>query len=553
MSKLILTPKTLWKDFDDTLPLKESVLSTNAVNGVNINSVYFSGRSVGNERVRIYGIYAKNVIKSKGSILIIPDVNEQVDYELILKYAQNGYDVLSVDLQGVVDGKKDYTKYPESVDYANYEKSYDRMWRVDETAKKTSWYEWVSVCRYALSYLKNKNPNNKIGLLGIKYGSLIAFMLSAIDKKVDCSCNLFGGGWLAYKGISKFSNEEFEINEERRRFLAGIEVQAYAQFVTCPVLFLGCTNSIDFDLERSMDTLMRIQNQEDLRFNFVTYANSVLDSHSYNDTAIFFDRFLSSEKVYYTQRPQLKVELEGKDVYYTVDNVDNKNLVSLSVLCAKYNVNPTERVWYDVDTLVSKTDSEFVFKRPNYDNFEKDISFVVARYKNGLTISSKLNYFEVNSDLTVNMPSIIYSTQNLKTNFIVQHIKTPLLGGVFAIKDLIFVDDGPFKIDGLFTKNTLQSYKIKEISNSLSSSSSFKFDFYSSMLTDLVVTIKDNNGVEFVAVRKIDGGEFWNNVLIDFNEFKTKEGLSISDYSSICVVEISSTGEFAINNFLLLN
>ncbi len=553
MSQTILTPKTLWKDFDDTLPLKVSVLSTNAVNGVNLNCIYFSGRSIESERVRVYGVYAKNVIKSKGSILIIPDVNEQVDYELILKYAQNGYDVLSVDLQGFVKGKKDYTKYPESINYANYEQSYNYMWRVDNTAKQTSWYEWVSVCRYAVSFLKEKNPNENVGVLGIKYGSLIAFMLASTDNRIDCSCNLFGGGWLAYKGISKFSNEEFEIDEERRRFLAGIDVQAYAQFITCPVMFLACTNSSDFDLERSMDTLARIQNQQDLRFSFVTYANNVLDSHSYDDTVIFFDKFLAKKKVFYPEKPQLKVELKGKDVYYTVNNVDNKNLVSLSVLCAKYNKNPIERVWYSVDTLVSQGDNEFIFKRPNYSNFDTDLSFAVTRYKNGLTISSKLTYLNIETDLTVNMPSIIYSTETFRTNFIAENIKTPLLGGVYALEDLIYVDDGPFNIKGLFTKNTLQSYKIKDIAKTLSSSSSFKFDFYSSMLTDLVVTLKDDKGTEFIAERKIDGGEFWNNVLIDFNEFKTKDGLSIDDYSSLCVVAISSTGEFAINNFLLLN
>ncbi len=553
MAELILTPKTLWKDFDDTLALEENILFVNAVNGVNLNYIYFLGRNVDNERVKIYGIYAKNQIKSKGSILIIPDVNEQIDIELILKYAQNGYDVLCVDLQGYLEGKSHFTNYPKKVEYANYEKSYERTWRVDKTAKQTSWYEWVGVCRYAVSYLKNKNPNHKVGLLGVKFGSLIAFMLASTDSRVDCTCNLFGGGWLAYKGILKFSNDELEINEERRRFLAGIDVQAYAQFITCPVMFLACTNSDDFDFERSMDTLLRIQNQEDLHFSFVTNANNVLDLNSYENTVVFFDKFLSNEKVFYPQKPQLKVELDGKDVCYVVNNLDRKNLVSLNVFCAKYNINPVERVWHILDTTVSQANGEFVFKRPNYDCFKYDISFAVARYKNGLTISSKLSHFVAESDITVNMPSIIFSTETFKTNFIVKEIKIPLLGGVYAIEDLTRIDEGPFNIQGLFSKNTLQSYRIKEIAKSLSSSSSLKFDFYSKIDTDLILILKDCDGKEYIAERKITGGEFWNNVLIDFNEFKTKEGISIDDYSTLCQVEISSAGEFAINNFLLLN
>ncbi len=553
MTHTILTPKTLWKGFDDTLPLKESVLSTNAVNGVNINCIYFSGRNVDKDRVRIFGIYAKNVIKSKGSILIIPDVNKQVDFELVLKYAQNGYDVLSIDLQGYTENKKDYTKYPESISYANFNLANDYMWRADKSAKHTSWYEWVSVCRYAVSYLKEKSPKNKVGLLGIKYGSLIAFMLSAIDSRVDCSCNLFGGGWLAYKGISKFSEEEFEINEERRRFIAGIEAQSYAQFITCPVMFLGCTNSSDFDVERSMDTLMRIQNQQDLRFLFEPYAKGVLNNYGYVNSVLFFDKFLASKKIFYPEKPQIKTEIDGNNVYYYVSGIDKKNLISLKVLCTKYSNNPVERIWHEVDDFVKFKDGEYVYKRPNYNEFNVDVSYVVAYYKNGLTISSKLNFFKIEEESLITMPSVVYSTEMFKTSFIAKNIRTPLLGEIFSIEDLYCVDDGPFNIQGLFTKNTLKSYKIKEMSKNLSRTSSLKFDFYTSMLTNLVITLQDVKGNLYFVERKIDGGEFWQNVFIDFNEFKTTDGISIDDFTSLVSVEISSTGEYAINNFLLLN
>ncbi len=552
MTQSILTPKTLWKDFDDSLATKESVLSTNGLNGVNVNFIYFSGRQIGNERVRVFAIYAKNVIKSKGSILIIPDVNEQVDYELVLNYAQKGYDVLSIDLQGAVNDKKDFTKYPESINYANYAQAGDYMWRVEKGAKQTSWYEWVGVCRYAISYLKEKNPSHKIGVMGVKYGSLIAFMLAGTDSRVDCSCNLFGGGWLAYKGISKFSDKEVEMNEERRRFLAGIDVQAYAQFITCPVFFLACTNSYDFDVERSMDTLMRIQNQQDLRFSFVTYAKNVLDKHCYEDTVLFFDKFLANKKVFYPDKPQLKTEIKGKDVYYTVTGVDGKDLSSLTVLCAKYNENPIERVWQKVDTLVSQNGNEYVFKRPNYVGFDVDLSFVVALYKNGLSISSKLTYCKIEEEFRVNMPSIIYSTEKFRTTFIAKDIKTQLFGGIFALEYLYYVGDGPNEIQGLFSKNTLLSYKIKEMSTMLKGSSLLKLDFYTSMLTNLVITVTDNTGKEYFVEREMDGAEIWRNVFVNFSEFKTKDGINIDDYNSLSTVSISSTGEFAINNFLLL-
>ena len=45
-----------------------------------------------------------------------------------------------------------------------------------------------------ISFLKSKNPDNKIGVLGIKHGANVLWQLSAMDKRVDASTFLFGAG-----------------------------------------------------------------------------------------------------------------------------------------------------------------------------------------------------------------------------------------------------------------------------------------------------------------------------------------------------------------------
>lgn len=556
MAQTILTPKTLWEDFNDTLPLKESIVKSLSINGIDIKHIYFSGREIGGERVRIYGIYAKNLKESKGSILILPDVYSSIDTELIVKYASLGYEVLSVDLGGKATiqntAKKDYTSYPNAISYANIENAYESMYFVHTSAKETSWYEWTSVARYAVSYLKSQNNKNKIGVLGIKYSSNIAFMLSATDSRISASCNLFGAGWLAYKGLSKHSGEEIEMNEERYRFLAGIEVQAYSQFITCPVMFLSSTNNDEFDFERSVDTLSRISNQEDLRYNFVTYSKDVLDYRCFIDTTLFFDKHLANSSVNFPKQPQLQAENNDGEITYEIIVDDYKNIKTVHLLCANYTENSLERVWFRA-TEKEKDKEKVIFTRPNYENYNFDIAFAVVSYNSGVTISSKICYNKFDAKSQVKLPKIIFSSYNLITGFIAEDIKDDnLIGGIFADEKIYHLQKGPGGLPGLFTNNTLTSYRLKQLKNELKLSSTFKFDVYSAVFTTLKLAITDCDGNVYFYEKKVNQNNFWQNVLVGLLEFKTKDGIGIENPNKLLSISITSVGEFAINNFLLL-
>ncbi len=553
MVQKILTPISLWKGFDDTLPLKESVISSVSINSITLNRIYFSARNVeDNERVRVYGVYAKNLIKSKGSILIIPDIFEEIDTELIIKYASLGYDVISVDLQGYVENKVDFTKYPTKIAYANSQNANEHMYYATKTAKETSWYEWCAVCRYAVSYLKNANSDNRIGVIGIKNSSMIAFMLSAIDKRVDASCNLFGGGWLAYKGINKSSGEEIVMDEERYRFLGAVDAQAYSQFITCPLLFLTTTNNGNFDFERAMNTLQYVNNQDDLRYNFVSYGGSILDVHCFNDTVLFLDKYLGKENVFYPKQPQIKSYDTSGEVFYEVSNVDKKNLKSIHLLTANALDNSNERVWFKVYDYEINEDGNYLFSRQNYENYTNDISFVVVSYKNGLTISSRLNYHKIENLSKLKKPSIIYTSDKFITSFVAKNLKSNIIGNLFAEGDLYHRNVGPNEIVGVFSVNELVSFRIKELSGVIKSSSSFKLDIYSAIDTTITITLLDKSNNEYFAYKKLNGGEFWQNILVNISDFKTNEGLMVTDLSNLVTISVSSVGEFGLNNFLLL-
>ncbi len=551
MAETILTPITMWSSFDDSLPLKEVKLNTFTLQNATYTNVYFSGRQVGANRVRIYGLFVQQKTNSKGSILVLPDVCDKIDGELVNHFAMQGYDVLAVDLRGENE-EGEYTKYPEEISYANYVKCKDTFEYAHNLANQTCWYEWTAVARYAVSYLKSKNPSGIVGVIANRYSANVLWQLSATDKRVDCAVFLFGAGWLAYKGVNKYEEAKIgiELNEERYRFIAGIEAQSYATYVTCPVLFLGATNSETFDAERSVETLLRLPNQDTTWFNFITIAKDVLDENCLKDVDLFFLKFIAKQSVALPKTPQLEIESDEEEIIYNVDYYSKNSIDAIHVLSSSNVYNTSDRVWYNVTPIISDS-GKYIFKRKAYGNVDFEIAFAIVKYKNGFTISSKFNYKKLNIKSLSKTPSVLFSSLKQPANFIVENIKTELLGNAFS-SSLYSIKDGPFNIKGIYSTNTLTTYAVRKIVDTIDENSFLKFDVASNFSDTLKIEIKLDSGEVYVKEVALIGGDFWQNVQILLSDFKDENAKSMREYNKIISISVSSLGAFIINNFILL-
>lgn len=551
MAETILTPITLWNSFDDGLPLKEVQLNTFTLNGAVYSQVYFSGRQVGLERVRIFGLYARQKQKSKGSILILPDVVDTIDGELVNHFVNLGYDVLAVDLRGKYLTEGECTKYPAEISYANYACIGDTFYSATNLASQTCWYEWTAVARYAVSYLKSKRPENKVGVIGIRYASNVLWQLSATDKRVDASTFLFGAGWLAYKGISKYSDETIELNEERYRFIAGVEAQSYASYVTCPVLYLSTTNSDQFDAERAVDTLSKLPNQDKCWFNFTSVAKDVLDEHSLIDVELFFNKFIAGEKVLLPSIPELKIDFEDESIYYNLNYSNKKDVAKIFILASNNDLNTCDRVWYNVMPK-ERSDGKVEFRQKVYGKVDFEIAFAVIKYNNGFTVSSRFEFQKIDVSSSSKTPSVLFSSLKQPVNFVVEDIKIPLLGNVFAKSRLYNFKKGPYGILGIFSENTLTSYAVRKIASYIEQDSFIKFDAYSPLNEKLLIKITMSDKTQYEKMFDLTGGEFWQSVQVPILDFKDENAKCIRDFEKIESISISSNGAFMINNFILI-
>ena len=93
---------TLWRDFDEHLPLREEILSERDVfDGVILREVYFLGRQTLYGRVKIYAqSFLPKDKENYPSVMIFFEAGLGFDMKLVEHFTKQGYGVLCVDYCG---------------------------------------------------------------------------------------------------------------------------------------------------------------------------------------------------------------------------------------------------------------------------------------------------------------------------------------------------------------------------------------------------------------------------------------------------------------------
>ncbi len=551
MTHQILTPVTMWNDFNTSLPLKSCAVKTYALNKVDFSHVYFSGREVDGERVRIFGVYAKQKTKKANTIIIIPNVNEGISEDMVIHFTGLGYNVLTFDLRGKVDGASDYTKYPQKISYANYDLVGETFYSAHSSAKETCWYEWCAVAKYAVSFALDKNPNGKIGVLGVKYGADVAWMLSGSDDRISAVSFAFGAGWHAYQGISKYSEDDLELNDERYRFISGVDSQSYAQNVKVPVMFVSTTNSAEFDGDRAFDTLQRVDNNDKCWRAFITNAIDVLDDKCLTNIELFFEKFIKGGKIKLYSEPTIEAEIENEEVIYTVEVNKIEDVDRMYLFASSNDIDPIKRVW-TVIYPKEKVKNRVIFTRKIYGKLNFDLAFATVVYKNGLTVTSSYSVTRQEVIASTQIPNLLYSTYDIHSCFFVKNKGLNLLGNTFAKDKFIAFVNGPHDILGVSTKNNIHTYEVKNHLDRLTDKSFIQLDAFTLAPDKLSITFTFENGAKFVKKVNLASKNEWQRITVGVNEFKNEIGMPLKRFEGLISLSLSSNGITAINNILIL-
>ncbi len=555
----ILTPTSIWNNFDDSLALNAASLGVTESEGIEFEKVSFNGRMTSDGRVKIYGVFAKaKENPAKDTVLIIPDSADSIDFDVLKMFVDKGYSALMVDYRGEWDECENFTVYPEAVVYANTLKCGRRKEFCDESADKTSWYEWVAVGIYARKYLLEKTGGEEIALVGLRDGGEIAWKL-AVAKKFACVIPVCAAGWLAYSGVSKYESDEQKLDNERYRFIAGIDSQAYAPYVQCPVMILCSTNDPRFDYDRAYDTFSRI-NAEYAGDSVITYSvqcDSSVGAMSTQNMFMFLEKYLKHRQVFIPQPVEISVGVDKEQNLYATAKLDNLGIVEDSgVFFAEDCKNSSIREW----SLCTKTESVSPTEKKAYiDIYEGTATLFVigyAKYSNGFTIWSKIAVKKISGRFKNSCAKcrVVYTSKNGTSGFCVADPRSLSVGGIFYGKETMapLLVKKAKEISGIYSPCGITTCRMNSPRYSAVKDGVLKVDVFCDETAEMTFIIENTSDGEVYKCSQSILGGVWQTLILESKLFKTASGAALSDYSHNLRFCVSSDGKYAINNLMWL-
>lgn len=555
----IITPTTLFNNFDDSLDLIPVTLNSTITEGVKLENISFLGRETGDGRVKIFGTFASaENSPAQETILVLPDSSDTVDTNLLKMLVKKGYSAFMVDYRGEWEGCDLSTFYPGIIDYANTARCGRYKDFVDDSADKTSWYEWVAVGIYARKYIIERTGSENIAVLGLRDGGEIAWKLG-VAKQFPCIVCACAAGWKAYSGINKFKPDDNELNEERYRFIAGIDSQAYAPYVKSPVMLLCSTNDPDFDYDRAYDTFSRI-NGEFIDDSVITYSvrcDSSIGVKSSADMFLFLDKHLRKRQVFVPKPVEINVTVDEDENLIAVATYDNQGIVDeTGVFLAEDSIDSSIREWSVCEPITQIKNGEQKFYLDIYEKTSTIFVLAYVRYSSGFTIWSKIAVKKISGVFRnmVGRSRVLYTTKNGLDGFAVADPRSQAIGGMF-FTDSIMLPQIVLKtknISGIYSPCGLTTYRINNPKYSPEISSALKIDIFCDETQEVLFTLEDvENGEMYKYSQSVLGG-VWQSIILNSKLFKTVNGNPLSDFVHSLKFCIYCEKEYAVNNLMWL-
>lgn len=559
MASTFLTPVTLWKDFDCTLPFEEETLSERTEDGAVFRDVTFSARRVGEERVRVYARYVYPAGgESFPAVMILFEAGSAFDERFVRRFVARGYGVLCVDYCGE-NGTGLHTVYPQAIDYANYARAEKHMLYAEPTARETSWYEWACVARYAARWLSERKEVTKMGAIGLRTGGEVLFKIAPYAP-VSCMISVCAAGWLAYRGMEKFAGGEQRVfDEERHRFIAGIDSQSYAPYIKCPVLLLSAVNDTKHDYDRVYDTFQQLPASVEKAFLYSSHGNGLIGTHSMADLDLFLDKYLKERSVFISAPVTVSVEEnEAGELVVRAAFDEDGELHECGIFYTEKITGSCARDWTRVMGTAENLDGSVgTFPLSIFEGSSKALVYAFANYSNNFSVTSKIQEVTLkkvykNSCLG---SRIVYSSERDGTNGIAgfrrraRSVADCFADGSDTDARLL---PGYGGILGAVAETGLVSYRVSEPRYAAPEGASFRFDAYCCENAMVKVTFYTDAEEErgFSAEARVEGGGAWKSLLFDASDLKSETGAPLPDFSHVVSVVFVSSGEVLINNVL---
>lgn len=441
MEYKIVTPQTLWKDFDPyALDLEISLISDGRSDHL-FSQYRFTAleQPDGKVRVAVEVLCPLEEVSNK-TILVIGEYSKPTSRELLEDLVSNGYCVVSPDISGVSSFK---TEFPESLSFGEYWIAGDRLNRIVTTPYETNQFLYSRIIKRTIAFIEKMKPDTEMVILTLGDSSEIGMQVVGTGTEVLGLALFNGSGYREYLSINRFGEtSDLHLTEERMSWLSSAAAVAYAKNIKIPTLIAIGTNAKKTDIDR-VRNLQGLFPENKITTIFSPGAGDFLDFPAYNS----FKSWLSSVFNGYPVplRPELKIRInEESKIYFDIDCDPSSIIDSVTVYYNSGEYNHTLRDWRKVKAL-SISYNEYIASPETYIETDPLFVFAEVKYTNGFVISSLVEHIEL-KDYDV-CPAedtgrskkivVVYNTTEGIDKFVEEHNGQVLFGeGIFMTTTL---------------------------------------------------------------------------------------------------------------------
>lgn len=544
-----MTPIQMWEGYNPVKdPLETYIQKCNVLNDIAETEMYFTAESLKDGKIRVYSkMYAhKDWDTSHPAVLFLSDLNASSNYvEISEMLVEQGYVVFVVDYAGFMPDVENPTSFPDSLKYASFEEAKHNLKYMGESARQTPWFVWAKIARRAITLMEEQKiiDNEKINVVGFIHGAQLAWIVAAMDGRVNAAVPVMGCGHNSY-GAKEVSVLE---SEEECCWVSGICPETYARFVGCPILYATSTNSLFANLDKAGEIMASVPSKNKCLV-VAPRTNYQLTKESLDSILLWANSAFKGECLSLPS-PKASFKISDGRLLYSLDT--ELEPAEIETFISFDNVLPPIRDWFTLP-------NPYVGQKVNYivtpyDNTEKIFAFSNVKYKNGLMVSTSPVFISKKEFEDVEKaPAVVENNRIVYTN------KSGL--GSFSIESYsLIVDDaqlklktGPFGIKGVSAESGyIRTNKLTKSKFAAEKNSILKIDFYSKEPRDIRIQLFSfNTNKAYVAKCFLKGGERWQKVLLTPQDFKSDDGKPLTLFSDTQITLFKNVASVIINNII---
>lgn len=552
-----LTATEVWEGYDPTSAnLESSIISTDTADGITCSKLAFTAEETASGAVRAFAevYYDGNSEeeKARAAMLLLASYPQKNYGGIIRALVKHGYTVCMLDYCGAVLKGENKTTFPTELGYAAYPECNNRLNTVLDNARNTPWFVWSKLARRAITLMKSLKvvDPKRLGVIGIGEGAHIAWQVAAMDNRVRAFVSIGGNGYLWAIDKPRFALGSVPTTDEDRTFSAGIGAETYAKFVQCPTLLITARTAQACDVDRAGEILSFVKSESKQLLITSTHNTQITRSVLRALLGWLRRSFSPDQNTEPMTSPTMSFEIIDDQLYLRMHT--GQMAASREIYVCYGETLSSARHWIKLSNLQKLNTHYYSAAVPVYDIHELIVAYSTITYPDGNIVSTPvIGLVPAKQGMPINNAVRVASR--------VVYDGSMGLGGFICMTDDAVVEDnivvqqnGPFDIKGITAKRGgLYLYRSAAELTSMSKFATLHFDAYSPEKREIVISMYSYPDFKrYTAYTELEGGEFWQKVLLQNADFKSDEGRTLSRFDAMKVIAIEDAHGVIFNNFM---